>query len=264
MRRRTLRHVFILLLLWAAGAAADTLTFEPVADTSIYRGDGFDNVSDGVGENLWVATTAGGVTRRALLRFDLSAVPPGSAIASATLTLYHSRGRDTHVVSLHRVLTGWGEGASNGGGAGTGAPATAGDATWINARHPAIAWNTPGGDFVAAASAQLEVSGSIVTSSFFTWGSTAATVADVKAWVDAPGSNFGWVVIGDEITLQNAKKFSSRQSTFAPVRPKLTVTFTPPPPAAESGDVPLPAWALALLGAGLLWAGRAFQSRRRG
>ena len=75
-------------------------------------------------------------------------------------------------------------------------------------------------------------------------------MADVKAWVDAPAGNFGWIMIGDEVTIQNAKRFSSRQSSVPSVRPSLTIDYTPPP-EADAAEVPLPAWALALLAIGL-------------
>ena len=71
------------------------------------------------------------------------------------------------------------------------------------------------------------------------------------AWVDAPTGNFGWIMIGNEVELQNAKRFSSRQSSEASVRPRLTIDYTPPVAGGDGGDIPLPAWALVLLGGGL-------------
>lgn len=238
----------LLLALSLPVAQAATLAVEPVADTSIYRGDGFDNVSDGAGPHIWVATTAGGVTRRALVRFDLSAIAPGSQINSATLRIYESRSRDVHAVALHRLTRSWGESTSNGGDAGVGAPAAPGDATWTRAFFPATSWTTPGGDFVSTASVQTEVG---PQGGYYTWASTPTLVADVKAWVDAPTGNFGWIMIGNEVELQNAKRFSSRQSSEASVRPRLTIDYTPPVAGGDGGDIPLPAWALVLLGGGL-------------
>ena len=45
----------------------------------------------------------------------------------------------------------------------------------------------------------------------------------------------------------SAKAFASRENANAAIRPRLTVVYDPPVPA-EDGDVPLPAWAIALLG----------------
>lgn len=243
--RSAVQVLLVALLLPVAQAV--TLVVEPVADTSIYRGDGFDNISDGAGPHIWVATTAGGVTRRALVRFDLSAIPTGSQINSATLRIFESRSRDVHAVALHRLTRSWGESASNGGDAGVGAPAAPGDATWTVAFFPGTPWATPGGDFVPVPSAQSDIG---PQGGYYSWSSTPALVADVKAWVDAPAGNFGWIMIGDEVTLQNAKRFSSRQSSVPSVRPSLTIDYTPPP-EADAAEVPLPAWALALLAIGL-------------
>ncbi len=249
-RRLQALALFFLYACMMHPVAAATLALEPVADTSIYRGDGFDNTSDGAGPHIWVSTTAGGVTRRALVRFDFSAIPSGAQINSAALQIYESRSRDVHPVALHRLLRSWGESTSNGGDAGVGAAAAPGDATWIRAFHPATSWVTPGGDFVPSASAQTEVG---PQGAYYTWASTPTLVADVKAWVDNPGSNFGWIMVGDEQTLQNAKRFSSRHATVATVRPRLTIDYTPAPPGGdEGGDIPLPAWALGLLGAAIV------------
>src|SRR5262249_44720578 len=44
--------------------------------------------------------------------------------------------------------------------------------------------------------------------------------------LDTPGSNFGWLVLGDETTAGSAKKFDSRESTTAANRPALTIDYT--------------------------------------
>ncbi len=222
---------------------AALLAVEPAADTSIFRGDGFDAISDGAGPNLWLATTAGGVTRRALVRFDLSAIAPGSQIDSVTLQIYESRARDVHDVALHRLTSAWGESTSNGGDAGAGAPAALGDATWISAYHQTRQWVTQGGDFVQVASAVAEVG---VQGAFYRWDSTPSLVADVKSWIDNPTENFGWIMIGDEVTSQSAKRFSSRESTAASARPLLAIDYTLSPiPEPET-------YAMLLAGLGVL------------
>jgi hypothetical protein len=253
------------LLAGAPGTATaqSVATLEPVADTTIFH-DGtsaFDNTSDGSGPHVWTSRIVSGAYRRALLRFDLSAIPPGSVVRAARLTLHQSRSRTAHPVSVHRLLAAWGEGASNGGDAGLGAPAQPGDATWIRRIHPGVPWATPGGDFVPTPSALVvvpNVGGAVVE-----WPSTAAMVADVQAWVDAPSSNHGWILLGDEETDQSAKRFSSRNAPTASVRPRLVVEYGPPPmPGGADAEVPLPAWALAALGV-LLCTGLA-RRRTRG
>jgi len=69
----------------AADAGLSSHRLTPVADTSLYSditgsSSSWDDVSDGQGESLWLSTTAGGLLRRALLRFDLSQIPAGQRV----------------------------------------------------------------------------------------------------------------------------------------------------------------------------------------
>jgi hypothetical protein len=223
---------------------------EAVADTTIFANQGgdmaYDGISDGSGPNIWTSVLASGTTRRALVRFDLSSIPAGSRVVSASLQLFVVRARDEHDLSLHRILSAWGEGASNGGDAGVGAPAQTGDATWSHRIWPDTLWNQRGGDFVSTVSAVRAVGFGPAS---YTIASTPALVADVQSWLQTPGSNHGWMLIGNDQGSQNAKRLASRQSSTASARPTLVLDFQPAAP--ESGDVPLPPWALALLAAGV-------------
>ena len=51
-------------------------------------------------------------------------------------------------------------------------------------------------------------------------------VADVQAWVSNSASNFGWVILADEITTHSAQRLDSREHTTHP--PQLTVTYQVP------------------------------------
>jgi hypothetical protein len=42
-------------------------------------------------------------------------------------------------------------------------------------------------------------------------------VADVQSWLNSPGSNFGWLVLGDESVAGSAKRFDTRESASPPV-----------------------------------------------
>ena len=53
-------------------------------------------------------------------------------------------------------------------------------------------------------------------------------VVDVQSWLDS-GSNFGWILVGDEGTDGSAKGFSSREDGTAANRPQLTIDFTTVP-----------------------------------
>jgi len=247
------------LLLWAAAAgparAATEVRIAASADTTIFAEQSgsttYDSISDGSGPSLWTSVIAAGVTRRALVRFNLSAVPAGSRVVSVQLQLFEIRARDEHVVRLHRVLAAWGEAGSNGGEAGVGAPAQPGDATWSHRLWPDQRWAQRGGDFVATPSSSLSVGFGPAS---YVWPTTPQQVADVQGWLAQPSTNHGWIVIGDDQGLQNAKRFASRNGSSAAGQPTLIVTFEQGDPAVDDADIPLPLWALVLLGSGLATA----------
>src|SRR5438105_14155986 len=70
-------------------ATPTVLPLAPVADNTLYE-DASGNLSNGAGTHFYVGNTNQTVAadaRRGLLRFDLSAIPAGSTIHTATLTL---------------------------------------------------------------------------------------------------------------------------------------------------------------------------------
>jgi len=191
------------------------------------------DLSNGGGIFIFCGMTAGGETpppdaRRAFLAFAIAdSIPPGAVIDSVRLTLHLSRTpyTGTYVTKLHRVAADWGEGASNAAfQEGAGAPALPNDVTWVYSFFNTTTWTTPGGDFVASASAQLPVASN---PAYYTW-SSAQMAADVQSWLLNPASNFGWVVIGDESLEKTAERFDSREYPTVARRPQLTVYYTQP------------------------------------
>jgi hypothetical protein len=250
--------VSLLLPVCALGAPAAELVVGPQRDATIFGGPGYDHSADGAGPHLWTSVIASGVKRRALVAFDLSAIPPGARIDAVELRMYQSRARDGHEVSVYRLLETWGEGSSDAGGSGNGTAAMPGDSTWINRFHPGSAWQSPGGSRAAQASDVALVG---AQSGTYAW-SGAALLADVQRWVNEPAQNHGWLLIGDERIEQNAKRFESRQ--FGANGPQLRVVYTPPATGGDSADIPLPPWAWALLGGGMAWhIGRSRGSGRK-
>jgi hypothetical protein len=243
-------------------AHAATYTLTPVADATIFDDGtaGFESRADGIGPHVWTSTIVSGTRRRMLLRFDLSAIPPGSTVRSVRLSLFQNRARGEHPVTVHRVLAAWSEGPANGGGAGVGAPAAAGDVTWVRRVHPDTAWATRGGDFAGAPSASLVVG--TIWGLRYEWPSTPQIVADVQGWVDRSAPNHGWILIGEELVPQSAKQFSSREGGSPSVAPTLVVEAEAPVPGGGSdAEAPLPLWALGLLALGLGAALRARKNR---
>lgn len=226
--RSTVRTSLLALLL-ASAAHADVLVLTSSKDATLFD-DGVGNRANG-GNFSFYAGRAGSNTqwplRRGLIAFDLSAIPPGSTVQSVQLRLYMSMtvvGSKTF--TLHRVTTGWNEGATV-GQSGNGGVATTGDVTWLHTFWNNQFWNSPGGDFVTTSSAQANVN----AVGYYTWGSTSQMVADVQTWVDQPGASHGWILIGPEQSTQkSAKQFECRES-LPQWRPQLTVNYTLPAPA---------------------------------
>lgn len=209
----------------------DNTLFNTAGDRSSGSGDAVFSGRTGIG--------GGGTVQRAVLSFDVAGnVPPGSTItaASLTLTLVSAgvSGDQTH--SLHRLLADWGEGTSVGLG-GTGAPATPGDATWSHTFFPDSFWINAGGDFDPVASATQVVG--ITHGTAYTWDSTPQLVADAQDMLDDYCGNFGWLVQGNEIDFNTAKKFASKENLTPARWPVLTVSFDPsgnPIPADCNSD----------------------------
>jgi hypothetical protein len=228
--------VFTLLLPCGVFCQQQTITFSPGKDNTLYEESVNSNAK---GQNIFTGKTApqgGPSNRRALLSFPLSAsLPPtgGITVVSATLTLYCNRSvSGPSNVSLHKLLADWGEGTSDAGSSadGLGVAPTANDATWQDRFYNVNPWATPGGNFTATASATTPVDGQGVT---YSW-SSAQLAADVQGWVNNPSTNFGWIVIGDEVTITTAKRFGSRENPTPAFRPVLTITYLGPVPVTLS------------------------------
>ncbi len=212
-----------------AGAAAtpalgQSISLGASADNTLFQ-DTLGALSSGAGQFLYAGTLNSGSIRRGVVRFDVSTVPAGAVITGATLRLHMSRSvSSSEEIGLHRMTRSWGEAGSNSGQSGAGAPAQAGDATWLHAFSGGAAWANAGGDFVSSASATTIVGGE----AFYTW-SSSDLIADVQSWVNG-GGNFGWAVLGNESIGQTVKRFDTRENANASFRPDLTITYVIPAP----------------------------------
>ena len=202
----------VLIAVWLALAPslfAASATFFSVADTTISP----DNEALANGAS---ATMIAGhlpnpeVPSRALFRFDLSGLPSGVVVTSATVELTASVVADptvnTHL--LHRLMLGWSE-------AGASWTGTGGDS-----------WENAGGDFEPASDVAAPIAG--VGTYLFT--STPGLISTVQWWATNATSNFGWVLrSAAEDSGRNGRRFNTREA--ASNRPKLVVGyFVPPPP----------------------------------
>lgn len=212
--------VVALAMVPTAARAQLSITLDASADNSMFSE--LPNNSNGQGPGLFSGTIATGDFRRALLKFDTSAIPAHAVIATATLTLHMNMTiAGAFNFNLHQVLEGWGEGASNAGNpGGTGVLAAPGDATWTFAFYNTVAWTTPGGTFDASASATTSVN----QIGDYSWSSSGVR-SDVQYWVDTPAENFGWLLRGPETLATSAKRFDSAESTSVANRPRLVVEY---------------------------------------
>ena len=248
-------HLLVLLLapaMCGGSAAADTALLPAAWDNTIYS-ESYD-LSNGAGGHFFAGVTMIGTVRRGLIAFDVaSGVPAGSTITGVTLGLHMSRTMaGNEPVSLHRVLTDWGEGTSDAPDQeGLGTAATDDDATWAYTFYEtsdppgAPAWTSDGGDYALAASATTSVD----NTGFYTWGSTALMVADVQLWLDDPASDFGWIVMGNEAQQPSAKRFDTHENMAANFHPVLTVDYVPCPADMDGDNVVAVPDLLTLLGA---------------
>ncbi|MGE5892979.1 MAG: DNRLRE domain-containing protein [bacterium] len=205
---------------------AEIVSIEASRDTTLIE-DPAGAFSNGSGPVFFVGRTnqVFDSIRRGLLYFDVAAaIPENTVIESVSLTLYQDRGNPAlSVVSLQRVLDGWGEGASAASGGG-GALSQPGDATWIHTFYDYAFWNHEGGQFVGRVSAWQYVEGD----GYYVWESTDDLVKDVQRWLGNPDKNFGWVLIGDEDNPQTVKRFASRENLTTSLRPLLNVSYRLP------------------------------------
>ena len=216
---------------------AETLELVSVRDNTLYEDVG-GSISNGSGQFFFTGTNALSEPRRGLVAFDVAAAAPAaSLVVSAELVLQMSRSiSGSQTVELRRVLADWGEGASDAeANEGQGAAAEPGDATWLHTFYPTELWTSIGGDFAATPSAATSVGGIGV----YFWGSTPGMIADVQSWLDDPDSNFGWLLLGNEVSTASAKRFNTRENPDVSSRPTLTIEVVPKTvftDGFESGD----------------------------
>ena len=216
--------LWLAMVMAAAGSAgAEEVTVLPAAHDATLVESATGTLANGSGPAIFAGRTSQAVEprRRALLAFDVaSALPAGARVVAAELVLELTPSNPGAAwIAVHRVLAEWGEGASSASG-GSGAPAQPGDSTWLHADSPDRFWSTPGGDFAAEPSAVASVS---EPGPYRFEGS--GLVADVQSWLDRPGEDFGWILIGDETGPTTSKRFASRESEDPAVAPALVIRF---------------------------------------
>lgn len=165
------------------------------------------------------AGTFGGGEEVGLLKFNISALPPGVSIISASLFLYavsEDSSTDRNV-AVYRSFVQWYEGIQNNANPGIGEDAS----TWIyrNA-NGSISWT---GAFGGAAGTEYEsvaTDTKLITTlaTTYIWNVTA----DVAFW-QAGGPNYGWWIRGTADSLSRKNFYSSDSASG--FEPKLVIVY---------------------------------------
>lgn len=209
-------------------AVETTVALEPSKDNTMFEETPIFSNGQGHLFSGFTALNNGVNERRALLAFNLTnAVPAGAPIASAKLTLRVTKNSPENPLVdfvLHKVNEEWGEAGSDAGpNGGAGVAAQTNDATWSHRLFNVAQWATEGGTFSAVASGVKTIGGTGV----YVFDDPPLA-DDVRSWIANPAQNFGWILVGDNVTA-GAKQFASGENADPALRPKLSITYNGAP-----------------------------------
>ena len=175
------------------GAPGGSVTLNAVADTFVWEGDPNTVWDTSVyGETFVEIYGDPGDLEYALFEWDVSGIPAGAVVTSATMSFFEERDPDGPLTaSMRQVTSAWAEATT----------------TWNN--QPTVAAGSLG---------------SLVTSNdgYNTVASTPALVATVQSWLDTPASNFG--VRMDAADDGGFEEITSREAGSN--QPQLTVVYS--------------------------------------
>ena len=178
----------------AAGAPTDLAIQPSSADSYVSSTNANTNYGTQTGMDVDRGSSN---RRRALVQFDLSAIPTGSTINSATLELYaYAAPGSARTLNVHRVTSAWTE---NG-----------------------VTWNgTP--TFTASADDSIAAGSS---TGWKIWSVTAVA----QGWVDGSSTNRGFLVKDNSESGSSSRlySFDTRDSATSSTRPILRINYTPP------------------------------------
>jgi hypothetical protein len=223
--------------------AFNTATFYATKDATIFNNQAANDVRGNYGaggsELLQVGYANGTqIYARALVQFDISALPANAVIESVKLEFtLGSSGTTIPVISIFKLNQGWTEGATaevdnckynttcNVQGT---AIVGSNDVTWNEVSYSGTSanpWTTLGGHYAASASAASTDANS--TSVLYV---SSGLKTDVLSWIATPSSNNGWLLKTDFITSSSAmRRFLSKEgaaaSGNAASAPRLVITY---------------------------------------
>lgn len=205
----------------SAAGVPGTYSQIPTADTYIEGGGAATKNFGAFTQNF--IDREGSQPDHSLLKWDLSSIPAGSTVSSASITLILDAGAagQDMTVAVHRITSDWQEGAGNNTNNIT--------ANWndrLGTNPVFTAWTNAGGDFNATAEN---------TQSFLhTWsaGQSVSWSVDnmVQGWLNGSTTNYGAVFKAvTESGGDNVYKFGSRENAIVARRPLLVINYVTPP-----------------------------------
>ncbi|MFC1507347.1 DNRLRE domain-containing protein [Thermoproteota archaeon] len=209
----------ILCLVISPQTVNATLTIIQPSSADTY----LDSILSNTNNNGYAAITVG-ITNfkilRSLVKFDLSLIPLGSTINTASLMLYNGgrSGDDPagRTFTAYRITNDWVET----------------QATW-NSYRTGSSWDTAGGDFSTDGASSTTVPSSM---GWMTWDVTAV----VKAWIEGGQPNYGFLIRDLNEVLQDpgfGVNFDSKESIFTDWRPILEIDWSESAPTVEPAPV---------------------------
>ncbi|MGZ5586575.1 MAG: DUF4347 domain-containing protein [Methylobacter sp.] len=152
-----------------------------------------------------------GSTQQSLISFDLSSIPAGSIVTSASVTFTASSAIAVlPSVDMYKMLSSWSESTS----------------TWSRLGNGVSTDNSEASSTADASwGALLGLNG---TATF----SGASLASTAQSWINNPASNNGWLLTAGITSVQF---YSSEEATIA-YRPQLSITYTAPTPPSMDLD----------------------------
>ena len=192
-----------------AAGTPERMTFQPAADTTIMKANPTTNYA--TWDRLSVRPPTDGRTEdKALLSFDVSAIPAGATIDYAALRLYvytYTNPYNGITLAAYRLLRPW----------------TEAGATWQNAQA-GTPWGAEGANGASDRSPQEIVSVELPAGSAGVWTPDLDITSLVQDWINQPDQNYGLILQGSSPG-NVAFNFRSANYSVAGQRPLLVVDF---------------------------------------
>ncbi len=137
--------------------------------------------------------------RRSLLKFDLSTIPAGSVVSSAVLQFYVTA--EGQGFNMHRMLAPWLESSTYSSLVDGVAPDDVEAASAVDGNWPGV-------------------------NDYFGYITVTVPAATIQAWIDAPATNNGWLMVSTDIPGGDGQQLASRENGTLEWHPKLSIDYT--------------------------------------